>query len=248
MKIIINGAAGRMGTVLCAVIRAGYCGAELAGMAGPPARENGALPVLDDLRAEADCIIDFSNHAGTFRLLACALSRRLPVVIATTGQTKEEFAAIREASKQIPIFCAENLSLGISLLAGLVRTAVAMLPDADVEIVERHHNGKLDVPSGTALMLAQAVRDARPNAHPVVGRHENGMRGKQEIGIHSLRAGNAIGTHEVVISTDTECISLKHEVQERSLYAKGALEAAAFLIRQPPGLYRMEDLLRERSI
>lgn len=248
MRIIVNGASGRMGTALCAVIRAGYCGAELAGMAGRPSREAGALPALDALRAEADCIIDVSNHAGTFRLLAYTLSRRLPVVIATTGQTEEEFAAIREAAKQIPIFCAENLSLGISLLTGLVRTAVTMLPDADVEIMERHHNGKLDVPSGTALMLAQAVMDVRPDARPVVGRHENGMRGKQEIGIHSLRAGNAIGTHEVVISTDTECISLKHEVQERSLYAKGALEAAEFLVQQPPGLYRMEDLLRERSI
>ena len=144
-------------------------------------------------------------------------------MIATTGQTDEERAVISETAKRIPLFYSGNMSLGIAVLTQLARTAAKMFPDADVEIVESHHNQKLDVPSGTALMLAHAVQDVRPDSNLLVGRHENGKRTRQEIGIHSLRMGNTVGIHEVIVNTGTQILTLKHEAQDRSLFAEGAL-------------------------
>src|SRR5699024_2417673 len=117
--------------------------------------------------------------------------------------------------------------------------------DADIEIVEKHHNRKLDVPSGTALMLAEGVRQVRPDSEFVIGRHENGKREPAQVGIHSLRLGNIVGEHEVILATDTQVITLKHEAQSRSLFAEGALAAAEFLIAQPAGLYNMNDMIRD---
>ena len=119
-----------------------------------------------------------------------------------------------------------------------------MFPDADVEIIERHHNQKLDVPSGTALMLAKAVQEARPEAQLLVGRHENGKRTKEEVGIHSLRMGNTVGVHEVIVNTGSQIITLKHEAQDRGLFAEGAVTAGSFLIEKPAGLYTMNDIVK----
>ena len=243
MNILINGAGGRMGRALTAMIGKGCRGAVLAGAVDPFVREEGILPSLDAFEGSAHCIIDFSNHAGTRTLLDYAVSKGLPVVICTTGHTEEELAAIRAAAEQIPVFHSGNMSLGIAVLTQLVRKAAAMFPDADIEIVESHHNQKLDVPSGTALMLARAVQDSRPDSNLLVGRHENGKRTSREIGIHSLRMGNTVGIHEVIINTGTQVITLKHEAQDRSLFAEGALSAAAFLIGKAPGLYTMDDIV-----
>ena len=136
------------------------------------------------------------------------------------------------------------MSIGVALLAELAKKAASVFPTANIEIVEKHHNQKLDVPSGTALMLAKAVQDARPDSNLLVGRHENGKRTKQEIGIHSLRMGNTVGIHEVIINTGTQVITLKHEAQDRSLFAEGALAAAAFLTEQTPGVYNMDDIVK----
>ena len=246
MRIIVNGAGGRMGRVLCDMIEEGRYGAILVGAAGRPS--DCARPALEEISAIADCIIDVSHHSAVDRLMAHARMRRTPVVIATTGHTMKEMDLIKRGAEELPIFFSGNLSLGIALLMRLVREAAAMLKDADVEIVERHHNGKLDVPSGTAWMLSRAITAVRSELSPLIGRRDCGARGGRELGIHSLRMGNAIGTHEVIFSTDTECVTLKHEAQDRTLYADGALRAAAFLIRQPPGLYDMEHLLEERSL
>ena len=173
-----------------------------------------------------------------------AVSRKLPVVVATTGHTEAELEMIRKAADSVPVFWSGNMSVGIALLAKLAKQTAAMFPDADIEIVESHHNQKLDVPSGTALMLARAVQEARPDNRLLVGRHENGKREKGQIGIHSLRMGNTVGIHEVIVNTGTQVITLKHEAQDRALFAEGALAAAAFLIRQTPGLYTMEDMLK----
>ena len=172
------------------------------------------------------------------------MEKNLPVVIATTGHTEDELDLIREAAKCVPVFYSGNMSLGIALLTELARTAAKMFPDADVEIVESHHNQKLDVPSGTALMLARAVQDARPESTLLVGRHENGKRTKAEIGIHSLRMGNTVGIHEVIVNTGTQVITLKHEAQDRSLFAEGALSAAAFLVGKSAGMYSMDDIVK----
>ena len=241
MKILVNGAAGRMGTVLRRLL-ADSPSAELAGAVGSHA-EAGILPSLDAFTGEADCIIDFSSHTATKTLTDYAVRRCLPLVIATTGQTKDEMAAIQAAAETVPVFYSGNFSLGIALLTEMVRMAARMFPDADIEIIEQHHNQKKDVPSGTALMLARAAQESRPDSFLLVGRHENGKRTKQEIGIHSVRMGNTVGIHEVIVNTGTQVLTLKHEAQDRSLFAEGALQAAQFLQSQKPGLYRIDSLV-----
>jgi 4-hydroxy-tetrahydrodipicolinate reductase len=200
--------------------------------------ENGEAASLASCTEAADCIIDFSHHTATEKLLQYAVARRLPVVVATTGHTPQEQAAIAAAAQSVPMFYAANLSLGIAVLARWAQQAATLFPDADIEIIERHHRRKADAPSGTALLLAQCIRDARLQAQPQKCEKNN-------IGIHSLRLGNVVGEHEVVIATDTQILTLKHHAQSRVLFAEGALRAAGFLLRQAPGLYGMEDLLHE---
>ena len=242
MRILINGAGGRMGKALTAMIEKGCRNALLAGSVDPFVE--GMLPSLDQFDGQADCIIDFSNHTGTEGLTAYAVTHNLPLVIATTGHTVEELVLIRAAAEKIPVFYSGNMSLGIALLTELARQTARMFPDADIEIVESHHNQKLDVPSGTALMLAKAIKEARPEAEFLVGRHENGKRTREEIGIHSLRMGNTVGIHEVIVNTGTQIITLKHEAQDRALFAEGALAAAACILGKAPGLYSMNDIVK----
>ena len=191
----------------------------------------------------ADVIIDFSFHGLTADLLAFARGRRLPLVLATTGQTEEEMALIREAAKEIPIFMAANYSLGIAVMQDLVKRVTALYPNAEIEIVEQHHDRKIDAPSGTALALFESVRAARPEAVALTGRSGQGKRKPEEVGIHAIRMGNIVGIHEVMISTQNECITLKHQAFSRGVFAEGSLKAAKFLIGKAPGLYDMKDLL-----
>ena len=242
MKIIVNGAAGRMGTEVIRLVTAENSVHELAACVDAFAPE--MLTSLDLFCGDADCIIDFSNHTSTPALIEYAKKRNLPVVIATTGHTGEELALIRDAANYIPVFHSANMSLGVAVLCSLAKSAAKAFPDADIEIVEKHHNRKLDVPSGTALMLADAVKEARPDSEYVIGRHEYGKRTKEEIGIHSLRLGNVVGEHEIIISTDTQILTLKHEAQSRSLFAEGAMSAAEFLAGKPAGLYQMKDIIK----
>ncbi len=243
MKIIVNGAAGRMGTEVLRLINTESSAHELAAAVDAFGGE-GFLPSLDDFSGDADCIIDFSNHTATPALLSYAVEKNIPVVVATTGHTGEELALIHEAAEKIPVFHSANMSLGVAVLSALAKQAAAAFPDADIEIVEKHHNRKLDVPSGTALMLANEIKEVRPDAEYVIGRHEYGKREKQEIGIHSLRLGNVVGEHEIIISTDTQILTLKHEAQSRNLFADGAMTAAEFLISQDAGLYQMKDIIK----
>ena len=241
MNIIINGAKGRMGRIVDAAAAAGghsvvarvdfgYAGGE-------------GLRTLDEYQGPADVVIDFSNHAATAQVVDYCTKRGLPVVVATTGQTEEELALIDGAAKTVPVFLSANMSLGVALLADLAKKAAAVFPDADIEIIEKHHNQKLDVPSGTALLLARRIKEARPAAEFVIGRHENGKRTKAEIGIHSLRLGNEVGVHEIIIATGSETITLKHEAENRSLFAQGALAAAAFIAGKAPGMYDMRSII-----
>jgi len=246
MRVVVSGACGRMGSLICQLARDGYAGSSFA--AGVSRRiTNGETPdmysSLEDFTGEADCVVDFSNHTNTENVLAYCKSHNLPVVIATTGHTPEELEMINQAANEIPVFLSANMSIGVALLADLARRAASMFPDADIEIIELHHNQKLDVPSGTALMLAKAIRDVRPESEFLIGRHENGKRTKQEIGIHSVRIGNEVGTHEIIIATGSQTITLKHEAENRSLFAEGAMTAAAFLYGKPAGMYNMKDIL-----
>ena len=249
MNFIIHGAAGRMGgNLIASVEKNGYTVAACVDILyADAAKKHPDYPCfasISDCDVPADCIIDFSNHVTTIPLLGYAVSHKIPVMLATTGQTDEEKAAITAAAEQIPLFRAANMSLGIATLVSLVKTAVCMFPDADIEIIEKHHNQKLDVPSGTALALADAVKAVREEADFVIGRHENGKRRKEEVGIHSLRLGGVVGEHEVIITTGNETISLKHEAHSRAVFADGGVMAAAYVAGQTaPGLYTMEDLV-----
>ena len=246
MDIIINGACGRMGQML-AEAAAAHGDMRIAAKVdqrlatNPAAGEYAALAEYD---GPADVLVDFSNHAATGALLGYCLNRALPVVIATTGQTDDEAAAIRAASARIPVFFSANMSIGVALLAELAQKAASVFPDADIEIIERHHNQKLDVPSGTALLLARRIREARPETTFLVGRRDYGKRTREEIGIHSLRYGGEVGTHEIIIATGSETVTLKHEAENRALFAQGALAAARFLAGREAGLYDMRDILK----
>ena len=242
MKIIVNGACGRMGKALRAIMN--ERAVETAAAVDPFAGEEGILSSLADFSGEADCIIDFSNHTGAPTLAEFAAKSKLPLVVATTGHTEEELAAIREAAKSVPVFYSGNMSLGIAVLTELVKTAVKMFPDADIEIVESHHNQKLDVPSGTALMLANAIKTVRETAKYVFGRHGQSKRERDEIGIHAIRMGNIVGEHEIIIGTDNETITIKHEAHDRALFAEGALAAADFISGKPAGAYDMQSMLK----
>ena len=242
MNIIINGASGRMGRIVDALIEQGGAHSVVARVDWSNAA-SGGLSALSEYQGPADVVIDFSSHAATEQVTEYCVERGLPVVIATTGQTKEELALIDAAAKAVPVFLSANMSLGVALLADLAKKAAAVFPDADIEIIEKHHNQKLDVPSGTALLLARRIKEARPGAAFVIGRHENGKRTKAEIGNHSLRLGNEVGTHEIIIATGSETITLKHEAENRSLFAQGALAAAAFILGKAPGMYDMRSII-----
>ena len=244
MRILLCGYGGHMGReVRTCAERDESC--QIAAGVDPMIPADGVcVPSFDACRTDADVIIDFSHHSMTGALLDYAEAKKLPVVLATTGQTEEEKDRIYQAAEHIPVFLAANYSLGIAALTDLVRRAAALYPDGEIEIVEQHHDRKLDAPSGTALALFDAVREVRPQAEANCGRSGQGKRTKDEVGIHAIRMGNIVGVHEVMIGTQNERITLKHEAFSRGVFAEGSLKAAAFLIGKAPGMYDMKDLLR----
>ena len=246
MRILLSGLGGHMGAEVARLCAEGYRGAELAAGVDYLNWKDAAVPCAPDFEhaeANVDCIVDFSHHSCTAALLAFAKQHGLPVVIATTGQTDEERAAIADAAKEIPVFFAANFSLGVALLIELAKKAAAAMPDAEIEIIEKHHDRKVDAPSGTALAIARAIQSVRPAATIVTGRSGMGKRTKEEIGIHAVRMGNLAGEHEVLIGTNSQPITLKHETHSRALFAEGALAAAEYLIGKPAGLYDMQTML-----
>ena len=245
MRVLINGITGHMGQIVLSLVNEGYSGSTFAGGVSPDvsAEENGQFRSFASFSGAADVVVDFSFHSGVGELLSYCIAKNLPVVIATTGHTEEEKTLISEASKKIPLFYSANMSIGVAVLADLAKKAASAFPDADIEIVETHHNRKVDVPSGTALLLANSIKEARPLAEFNIGRPENGKRTKEEIGIHSLRMGNYFGKHEIYITTGSETLTLTHGAHNRTLFAEGSLKAAAFLCGKNPGLYNMKDMI-----
>ena len=242
MKIIVNGAMGRMGSEVCRMADEGARGACVTAKVD----KFGSGDVLTSLalvEAPADVIIDFSHHSAVHEIAEYAEKHNIPVVLATTGHTDEELAVIDRLSQSVPVFFSANMSLGVALLAELAKQTVALFPDADVEIIEKHHNRKLDAPSGTALMLAKAIESVRRGMKFVYGRGGQQKREKNEIGIHAIRGGNIVGEHEILVCTDTQIITLKHEAQSRSLFAEGAIAAADFIKGKSAGLYDMYSMI-----
>lgn len=248
--IILNGACGRMGRAV-AEAAASYNARIVAGV--DPYQQPCSFPLyasLQDVTECADVVVDFTVHTATDSLVRFAEETGTPLVVATTGHTKEELAKLQALSDHVAVFHSGNMSLGIQLLISLCKQATCVLgQQADIEIIEKHHNQKLDAPSGTAIMIAQSIRDELPEGADFVydrtDRREK--RPKQEIGISCIRGGNIIGEHEVMFCVGNEVVSIKHTAIGRSLFAQGALRAAEFLKGKSQGLYNMADLLREAS-
>ena len=241
MKVIVCGANGAMGKLICERLDG-----ELAGKVSID-RENGVPGTFDELGIVAhDVIVDFSHHSAVGDVLAYAMAAGSAVVIGTTGHTHEEKQQILDAAERIPVFFSGNMSLGIAVLCKLAKQAAACFPKADIEIVEVHHNRKVDAPSGTAKMLFEAVKAARPELTEHCGRAGEGKRNPNEVGISSLRMGNVVGIHEVYISTGNQTLTLRHEAGDRGMLADGAVDAARFICGKAPGLYNMDDLLEAK--
>ena len=239
-----------MGREVAKLCDAGYRGASLAvgvdvSADGTDAKCVSALSEVKNA-AEIDCVVDFSHHSCAPALLEFCKENGLAAVIATTGHTPEEKEAIFAAAEKIPVFYSGNMSLGIALLIELAKNAAKTMPEAEIEIVEAHHNRKIDAPSGTALMISDAITSVRPETYAHMGRTGQGKRDPKEIGIHSLRMGNVVGIHEVILATQNQTITLKHEAHNRALFAEGALAAAEFLIGKGAGLYTMDDIVSEK--
>ena len=200
----------------------------------------------DKLPVKPDVIIDFSNPALLHDLLAYCLSTGTPLVIGSTGYSDEQIAQIKSAAQQIPVFFTFNMSLGINLLVNLAKKAAEVLGDRfDVEIVEKHHNQKIDAPSGTAIMLANAVNEAFDNTKQYVyDRHSRRQkRDKNEIGMLSIRGGTIVGEHDVIFAGNDEVITLSHSAASKSVFAEGSVKAALFIKDKPAGLYDMQMLI-----
>ena len=238
MRAILCGANGAMGKLIDGIL-----GDAVVGRVSIDG-ENGVPKTFAELGAvDGDMVIDFSHHTAVADVLDYAKANGCAAVIGTTGHTPEEKELIYKAAEEIPVFYSGNMSLGIAVLCRLARQAAAYFPDADIEIVEIHHNRKVDAPSGTAHMLFNAIRQARPDAVEVCGRAGEGKRKKNEVGVASLRLGTVVGVHEVHIHTGSQCLTLRHEAVTRAMLADGAVDAARFMEGKQAGLYDMESLL-----
>ena len=248
-RIIMHGCNGAMGQVISDIVRKDETSEIVAGIDIVDNKENG-YPVftsIDDCNVEADVIIDFASPKATDKLLEYCETTKTPAVLCTTGLSQEQIEKIKETSEKVAIFKSANMSLGITILSKLVQTAAKVLTEADfdIEIVERHHNQKVDAPSGTALLLADAINDALNNEYNYVydrsGVREK--RKKKDIGISAVRGGTIVGDHEVIFAGQDEVIEFKHTAYSKAVFAKGAVTAAKFLKGKEAGMYDMSDVV-----
>lgn len=249
LKIIVSGCNGHMGQSVVGIC-SGMDDVEIpCGFNRTPTAKNG-FPVYSDpvgYSGPADAVIDFSNPANLTALLDWCVERQIPAVLCTTGYSDEQLEEIEVASNKVPLFKSGNMSLGVNLMMRLVRRAASVLGENfDVEILERHHNRKLDAPSGTALMLAGAAAEGLPyTPEYVYERHSvRQKRRREEIGISSIRGGTIVGEHEVIFAGNDEVFTLEHRALSRDVFASGAIAAAKYIATvKEPGLYDMDDLL-----
>ena len=251
-RIIISGCEGKMGRVLasCALEREDC---EVAAGIDVNPGEQDAFPVFRsplEFDGKADVLIDFSNPSLLPALLEFGRKTHTPLVLCTTGYDKAQVDALKKAAEEIPVFYSGNMSIGVNLLIELSKKAAQVLGRSfDVEIVEMHHNQKIDAPSGTALMIADGVSQAEErNMHYVYDRHsQRKKRSPDEIGIHSIRGGSIVGEHEVIFAGPGEVVRISHSAQSKEIFAAGALNAAVFLACKRAGLYNMSDLINQEG-
>lgn len=250
VRVLMHGCNGKMGQVISRMI-AETEGMELvAGVDRFLGREN-PYPVFESIDAcgvPADVAIDFSNASAVDGLLESCVRKKLPVVLCTTGLSEEQLQKVKETSEKIAVLRSANMSLGVNLLLKLLKDATKVLAPAgfDVEIVEKHHNQKVDAPSGTAIALADSVNEALGNEYTYNydRSSERKKREKKEIGIVAVRGGNIVGEHEVIYAGEDEVIEFKHTAYSKAIFAKGAVAAAGFLAGKEPGLYDMSDVIQ----
>lgn len=249
INVMVNGCNGRMGQIVCDLVNKNsnmvlMGGIDIADL------ENTSFPVYKDLGKipkKPDVIIDFSIPVATFNILEYAKDNNIPLVIATTGFLKDQDDKILEYSKFIPIFKSANMSFEINIFMHLLREIAPKLKDNDIEIIETHHNRKIDSPSGTAEMLADTIIEAiGENKHKEYNRHDkHEKRSKDEIGMTSIRGGNIVGEHQVMFFGESESFEIKHTSYSRDVFAEGAIKAAEFIVKKPSGMYNMDDLVCE---
>ncbi len=246
-KILLSGCCGKMGRFVADAIK-NRNDCEI--VAGIDIVDDSTLgfPVFanyDEVNVKADVIIDFSNISLLPSMLTYATSTNTAVVLATTGLSDEQISSVNEASKTIPVFFSYNMSLGVSLLCELSKVAAKVLGTGfDVEIIEAHHNQKLDAPSGTAIMLGNAIKEEMPDAYFEYDRHsKREKRHTNEIGIHAVRGGTIVGEHQVMFAGNDEIVTLSHSARSRAIFANGAVNAAMFISDKENGIYNMSDLV-----
>ena len=245
LRVIISGYSGSMGKVLT---KCANEDSELEIVCGS-SKDDLDVPFktyhkMSDVEELADVIIDFSHHSTIEDTLSYAIKTKTPIVIATTGFNDEELTKIKKASNIIPIFHSSNMSLGVNVLVKLVKEAAKSLNGFDIEIIEKHHNKKLDAPSGTAVMIANGVKEVLPDSEYIYGRHgRSDKRSSNEIGIHAIRGGTIVGEHTTIFAGHDEVVEIKHSAQSKDIFAKGAIAAAKFLVKQEAGYYNMNNML-----
>ena len=247
MNILINGASGKMGGEVAKAIE-GQANCKVVCGVDCVDNKTTKFPIytnINDIKEKVDVIIDFSIPVATFEILKYAKKTKTPIVIATTGFTQEQLEEIEKASKEIPIFRSANMSLDINLMANIISQIAKILTDADIEIVETHHNRKIDSPSGTAILLADAINDVLENkkSYNFERMQKREPRSKNEIGFSSIRGGNIVGEHSVKFFGENETLEITHTAYSRQVFAEGAIKAAKYLVNQKPGLYNMKNLV-----
>ena len=250
IKMIMHGCNGKMGQVITKIVKEDANAEIVAGIdkyMGIP-NDYPVFESIDKCDVEADVVIDFSNAAAVDGLLDYCVEKQVPVVLCTTGLSEEQLGKVQEASKKVAVLKSANMSLGVNMLLKLLQDATKILAPAgfDIEIVERHHNQKVDAPSGTALALADSINAAMNDEYTYIYDRSQvrQKRDKKEIGISAVRGGTIVGEHEVIYAGEDEVIEFKHTAHSKAVFAKGAVEAGKFLKGKGAGLYDMKDVIQ----
>ncbi len=253
IRVIMHGCNGKMGQTITNLMKEET---EIRIVAGVDPRDEiqndyQVFPSLEACTVEADVIIDFASASAVDALLDYSVTRQIPVVLCTTGMSEEQLNRIAEASHQVAVLRSANMSLGVNTLMDILKTVSPLLAEAgfDIEIVEKHHNQKLDAPSGTALALADCVNEGLKEhySYKYDRSRERTKRARNEIGIQAVRGGTIVGEHEVIFAGTDEVITLKHTAYSKAIFGKGAISAAKFLAGKGPGYYDMQDVISENS-
>ncbi|MGK0467924.1 4-hydroxy-tetrahydrodipicolinate reductase [Clostridium sp.] len=246
IKILINGCNGKMGKFISEMAKSSTTILVVAGVDKNSSNLNyPCYNNINDCKDDIDVILDFSRPEALDSLCKYSKDKNIPIVFCTTGYTDEDLSKINSLSNEIAVFHSSSMSIGINIVNNILKSISNMLyKDFDIEIIEKHHNQKVDAPSGTALLLANTIKDSiEEETHFVNGRDGISKRDSKEIGIHAIRGGNIIGDHEIIFAGKGECIEIKHTAISREVFAVGALKACEYIYKKDTGLYNMDDVV-----